>query len=153
MDNRLNYHTSLSFEDKSSPDHLDGVLRRHQDIPATRVNPRTPTFVPHFGVLAITQSVEKGVGAGVRDEVSTVAPLKPWFPAYHTSLRGTSIALENLKKLNHRLDESNIVSLAYMATNQYIPDEDREKYEKQMKEKGRVEYEMYKKFFDVLRTS
>jgi hypothetical protein len=78
---------------------------------------------------------------------------------YYISLKGGVVGepwfhtMENLKKLNKQLDENNIVSLAYMATNPYISDEDREKYEKQMKEKGILEYEMYKKFFDVLRTS
>jgi hypothetical protein len=56
--------------------------------------------------------------------------------------------MENLKKLNAKLDENNIVSLAYMATNPYIPDEDREKYEKQMKEKAQSEYEMYSKYIN-----
>lgn len=67
---------------------------------------------------------------------------------YHTSLCSTSITMENLKKLNSKLDENNIVSLAYMATNPYIPDEDREKYEKQMKEKAQLEYEMYSKYIN-----
>ena len=34
--------TTITFEDNSSSVHLDGVLKRHQDIPATRVIPRTP---------------------------------------------------------------------------------------------------------------
>ena len=45
---------AIPFEDKSSSVHLDGVLNRHQDIPAMRVIPRTPTFVPHYGVLTKT---------------------------------------------------------------------------------------------------
>lgn len=73
-------------------------------------------------------------------------------PTYHTSLQGSSIALENLNKLNTQLDENNIVLLAHMATNQYISEEDREKYEKRMKEKGQSEYEMYSKYInDIIR--
>ena len=74
------------------------------------------------------------------------------FPVYHTSLQSTSIALENLKKLNAQLDENNIVLLGFMATNPHISEEDREKYEKRMKEKGQLEYEMYSKYInDIIR--
>lgn len=74
------------------------------------------------------------------------------FPVYHTSLQSSSIAMENLKKLNAQLDENNIVLLAHMATNPYISEEDREKYEKRMKEKGQLEYEMYSKYInDIIR--
>ena len=60
--------------------------------------------------------------------------------------------MENLKKLNAQLDENNIVLLAHMATNPYISEEDREKYEKRMKEKGQLEYEMYSKYInDIIR--
>lgn len=75
---------------------------------------------------------------------------EPWFPTYHTSLQGSSIALENLNKLNTQLDENNIVSLAYLATNPYIPEEDREKYDKKMKEKAQSEYTMYSKYINDL---
>ena len=43
--------TTLSYDGNPSPDHLDGVLKRHPDPPAVRLNHRTPTFVPHSGVL------------------------------------------------------------------------------------------------------
>jgi ferritin len=75
------------------------------------------------------------------------------FPNYHTSLSNTTIAFENLKKINNKLDENNIISLAYLSTNQYISDEEREQFKTQLKEKSQKEYEMYKKLFDVLRTS
>lgn len=57
---------------------------------------------------------------------------EPWFPKYYTSLQSTDIAINNLKKINNRLDENNIVTLAFLANNPHISDEDREKYEKQL---------------------
>ena len=42
---------TLSYDGNPSPDHLDGVLKLHPDPPAVRLNHRTPTFVPHSGVL------------------------------------------------------------------------------------------------------
>jgi hypothetical protein len=63
--------------------------------------------------------------------VSPFAPLLKKID-YYTSLQSTDIALNNLKKLNSRLDENNIVTLAYLANNPHINNEDREKYEKQM---------------------
>ena len=47
----LRYSRTLSYDGNPSPDHLYGVLRRHTDPPAVRLNHRTPTFVPHSGVL------------------------------------------------------------------------------------------------------
>lgn len=82
---------------------------------------------------SITQSAEKGGCAR-----------EPWFPTYHTSLSSTTIAIENLKKINNRLDENNIISLAYLSTNPHISDEDREQFKKQLKEKAQSEYETYK---------
>jgi hypothetical protein len=34
----------ITYEDKPSPVHPDGVLRRHPDTPALRSNPQTPTL-------------------------------------------------------------------------------------------------------------
>jgi hypothetical protein len=42
---------SITYEDKSSPVHLDGVLKRHLDPPAVRLIPRTPTLLRRSGVL------------------------------------------------------------------------------------------------------
>ena len=36
---------SLSFDGKPSPDHPDGVTRRHPDTTAERSNPQTPTLL------------------------------------------------------------------------------------------------------------
>ena len=60
---------------------------------------------------------------------------------YHTSLQSTEIALENLKKLNNKLDDNNIITLAYLANNPYLNDEDRAKFEKELKIKAMIEYE------------
>jgi hypothetical protein len=49
----------LSYAGKSSPEHLGGVLQRHPDPPAVRLNHRTPTFsstlMPHSGVLPMIE--------------------------------------------------------------------------------------------------
>ena len=97
---------------------------------------------------SITQSPTKEGGVG---ELSSRIK-------YYTSVKGGVIGepllhiLENLKKLNAKLDENNIVLLGYMATNPHISEEDREKYEKRMKEKGQLEYEMYSKYInDIIR--
>jgi hypothetical protein len=42
---------TITYEDKSSPVHLDGVLKRHLDPPAVRLIPRTPTLLRRSGVL------------------------------------------------------------------------------------------------------
>lgn len=71
---------------------------------------------------------------------------------YYTSLQSTDIAINNLKKLNNRLDENNIVTLAYLANNPHINNEDREKYEKQLKNKVMKENEIYSKYInDIIR--
>jgi len=80
---------------------------------------------------------------GVSAEGTTVAPLKPWFPSYHTSLQSPTIALENLKKFNKKLDEDNVLTNAFLANNSFLNDEQREIFNKQMKEKALQEYEYY----------
>jgi hypothetical protein len=42
---------TITYEDKSSPVHLDGVLKRHLDPPAVRLIHRTPTLLRRSGVL------------------------------------------------------------------------------------------------------
>ena len=42
---------TITYEDKSSPVHLYGVLKRHLDPPAVRLIHRTPTLLRRFGVL------------------------------------------------------------------------------------------------------
>ena len=59
---------------------------------------------------------------------------------YYTSLQSTDIALDNLKKLNNKLDDTNIITLAYLANNPYLNDEEREKYSNKLKEIAMNEY-------------
>jgi hypothetical protein len=59
---------------------------------------------------------------------------------YYTSLQGTDIAINNLKKINNKLDEDNIITLAFLANNSCINEEERKKYNKQLKEKAMIEY-------------
>jgi hypothetical protein len=62
---------------------------------------------------------------------------------YYTSLQSTEIALNNLKKLNNKLDDNNIVTLAFLVNNRYLNDEDREKFKKEMHIKAMKEYQLY----------
>lgn len=81
----------------------------------------------------------------------TLPPQIPKSIQYHRALQSTDIALNNLKKINGRLDENNILTLAFLANNPHINNEDREKYEKQLKEKNINEYEIYSKYINELR--
>ena len=125
MDNRLNYYTSITGNTITSV--KGGVVGNSacgRLIAYSLGEPRFPT-----DRIKYYTSVKGGVIG------------EPWFHI-----------LENLKKLNAQLDENNIVLLAHMATNPYISEEDREKYEKRMKEKGQLEYEMYSKYInDIIR--
>jgi hypothetical protein len=67
---------------------------------------------------------------------------------YHTSLQSTEITLDNLKKFNNNLDGNNLVTLAFLATNTNISEEDRQKYNKLLKEKATNEYEIYSKYIN-----
>ena len=60
---------------------------------------------------------------------------------YYTSLQSTDIALDNLKKLNNKLDDTNIITLAYLANNPYLNDQERENFKKQLQIKAMIEYE------------
>jgi hypothetical protein len=75
----------------------------------------------------------------------TLSPQIPNTIQYYTSLQSTDIALNNLTKINNRLDENNIITLAYLANNPYLNDEDREKFEKKLKIKVMKENEIYSK--------
>ena len=61
---------------------------------------------------------------------------------YHTSLQSKEIALDNLKKFNNKLHEDNILTLAYLANNPYLNDEEREKYSNKLKEMAMKEYQI-----------
>ncbi len=62
---------------------------------------------------------------------------------YHTSLQSSRIALENLNRFNKKLDQNNVLTNAFLAQNPFISDEEREIFNKQMKQKALEEYEYY----------
>ena len=62
---------------------------------------------------------------------------------YHRALQSSTIALENLKKFNKNLDENNMLTNAFLANNPYISNEEREIFNKQMKEKALEELHLY----------
>jgi hypothetical protein len=68
---------------------------------------------------------------------------EPWFPYYHTSLQSSRIALENLNRFNKKLDENNVLTNAFLAQNPFISDEEREIFNKQMKQKALEELYLY----------
>lgn len=70
---------------------------------------------------------------------------------YHTSSQSTEIALENLKKFNNRLNDNNFITLAFLANNSCVNQEDREKYYKLMKEKLQSELHLYERCIQRIR--
>jgi len=64
---------------------------------------------------------------------------------YYTSLQSPTIALENLKKFNKKLDEDNVLTNAFLANNSFLNDEQREIFNKQMKEKALQELHLYER--------
>jgi hypothetical protein len=53
--------------------------------------------------------------------------------SYHTSIQSKEILLDNLSR--HRLKETDIFTLAYLASNEVLEEEDREKYKYQLLKK------------------
>jgi len=53
--------------------------------------------------------------------------------SYHTSIQSKEILLDNL--FRHRLKETDIFTLAYLASNEVLEEEDREKYKYQLLKK------------------
>lgn len=52
--------------------------------------------------------------------------------SYHTSIQSKEILLENLSK--YKIKENDIFSLAYLASNEVLEEQDREKYKYKLKE-------------------
>ena len=48
----------------------------------------------------------------------------------HTCHSSSEIAFNNLKNINPNLNENNIISLAFLATNESLPEEEREIFKK-----------------------
>jgi hypothetical protein len=58
---------------------------------------------------------------------------------YHTSIQSKDYLLENLSR--HRLKETDIFTLAYLASHECLDESDREKYKIKLKEKLDIKYE------------
>ena len=92
---------AITFEDKSSSVHLDGVLKRHQDIPATRVIPRTSTFVPHYGVL-INENTPTPIYA------TTVYDAYVWYCKYYSDISTDDLTVTDLSTTNTFVEKRKI---------------------------------------------
>lgn len=62
---------------------------------------------------------------------------------YHKSLTSSTNAITHLSKLNPALNDSNILTHAYLASSPAIKDDEREIYMQCLKVKAMQEYEMY----------
>lgn len=69
---------------------------------------------------------------------------EPWFPKYHTSLQSSDIAFDNLKKINNKLDDNNVIALAYLANNPYLTADERDKYSNKLKDMAMKEYHQFR---------
>jgi hypothetical protein len=56
---------------------------------------------------------------------------------YHTSLSGSEIYLENMKRIHPSLNEDDILGLALLATNPAISEEEREVFKKCLEMKSK----------------
>jgi hypothetical protein len=62
---------------------------------------------------------------------------------YHKTLTSSTNAITHLSKLNPALNESNVLTHAYLASSPAITEQEREIYAQCMKVKAMHEYEMY----------
>lgn len=62
---------------------------------------------------------------------------------YHKSLTSSTNAITHLSKLNPALNDSNILTHAYLASSPALADNEREIYTQCLKVKAMQEYEMY----------
>jgi hypothetical protein len=62
---------------------------------------------------------------------------------YHKTLHSSENAINNLKKMNGNLNESNIFTLAYLANNPALSEEERNIFMECVKAKASEEYETY----------
>jgi hypothetical protein len=74
---------------------------------------------------------------------------------YNTKPLGVDIALQNLKKLNPRLDDTNPLTMAILASNEVIPEQDREAFKTALRVLAEREQKMYldyiRKYDDIHR--
>lgn len=62
---------------------------------------------------------------------------------YHTKPIGLDIAINNLKKLHPQLDDTNPLTMAVLASNEVIPEADREAFKKALVILAEREQKMY----------
>ena len=67
---------------------------------------------------------------------------------YHKSLTSSTNAINNLQKINPKLNENNILTHAYLVSNPAISDEEREIYLKCFRVKAIQDYEKFSKEVD-----
>ena len=84
----MNISTSITFDDKSSSVHLDGVLKRHQNIPDTRVIPQTPFVRTPYATQK--RGVIEDDSVGVRGFAGE-AGVSGWRPETPTGLSGDGL--------------------------------------------------------------
>jgi len=64
---------------------------------------------------------------------------------YHKSMECSTNAITNLQKVNPRLNEDNILTLAYLISSPAISKEEKEIYEKCLRIKAEMQYKQYEK--------
>ena len=64
---------------------------------------------------------------------------------YHKSFSSSTNAINNLNRINPKLNDNNILTHAYLATNPAISEEERKLYMECLKVKAMTDYEIYSK--------
>lgn len=62
---------------------------------------------------------------------------------YHKSIQSSENAINYLNKLNSKLNDNNILTFAYLASNEAITEEERKIYLECLKVKAQTNYEIY----------
>lgn len=62
---------------------------------------------------------------------------------YHKSIQSSENAINYLNKLNSKLNDNNILTFAYLASNEAISEEERKIYLECLKVKAQTNYEIY----------
>lgn len=64
---------------------------------------------------------------------------------YHKSISSSMNAINNLNRINQKLNDNNILTHAYLATNPAISEEERKLYMECLRIKAMTDYEIYSK--------
>lgn len=67
---------------------------------------------------------------------------------YHKTFTSSTNAINNLNRMNPKLNDNNILTHAYLATNPAISEEERKIYVECLKVKAMTDYEIYSKEID-----